>query len=213
MEDCMQSENHQLPHTHDDDVDTSHCTDEILLNDDLNPDKNIPESHIIKQDEVQNTVNDDCLKDVDLEERDNTNRESEENKNSYDSDSGMLSVGSDDEIGCSKEEEISHESNTIKSEIFENTHVVVLNKYNKFNARNKPKRSTLRHECDRCEEAFQFPYQLARHKTIKHEGKYPYFCDICKKPFDRVSHLEYYNFTTHSEYCSNTKYCQEKKHE
>lgn len=74
----------------------------------------------------------------------------------------------------------------IKPEIDPDTQVIVLNKHNKFNARPKPDPSILRHECDKCDEAFQFPYQLARHKNIKHEGKYPYYCRVCNKPFDRV---------------------------
>lgn len=77
--------------------------------------------------------------------------------------------------------------NNIKSEFDSDTKIVVLNKHNKFNARQKPDSSSLRHDCNLCELAFQYPYQLARHKKVKHEGKYPYHCNVCSKPFDRVS--------------------------
>ncbi|KAL4221483.1 hypothetical protein ACF0H5_019740 [Mactra antiquata] len=90
------------------------------------------------------------------------------------------------------------------------TTVVVLNRHDKFNARRKPDASTLRQYCDKCDAGFKFPYQLARHKKIKHEGKYPYQCKVCDKPFVRISSLREHRFVHSDERPFGCSKCDKK---
>lgn len=78
-------------------------------------------------------------------------------------------------------------SGKIKRENDKGTKTIVLNRYSKFQARKKLDPSQMRYFCSRCDEGFRFPYQLTRHTEVKHEGKYPYSCEVCGKSFDRIS--------------------------
>ncbi|XP_053379290.1 RE1-silencing transcription factor A-like [Mercenaria mercenaria] len=181
--------------------------DEILNDGDIadvqsKVDDNVDAGEVVDLSKVKNEINEDDMYGMSTENEDYN----------LDTDTETEDTFSGDEITHSNKTTILAERDhkSIKQEMDKDTQVIVLNRHNKFNARPKPDPSTLRHECDKCEEAFQFPYQLARHKKIKHEGKYPYSCEICNKPFDRSSSLRDHMFVHTENRPFECKVCEKR---